>query len=141
MSPKSKRITQNGPYFSFLSGIESQIQPRIKGFVIGKMVDGWRDRVVDNCQDSSNAFNSSRRTQQVPGHRLGTAYVQFISVIAKYLLNGPDLADIPKGGRCAVDIDIIDVFWVHVCILESELHHIGSSPSLGVGCGKMIGVC
>lgn len=98
MSAKSKSIAHGHVDPAMLGLVEGQVEPGIKFWIVGKMVDGGRDKIVLNGQNAGYGFDRAGCTQEMPRHRFGGAYIHFKGMVAEYRLDGLDFRNIAQGG-------------------------------------------
>ncbi len=59
---------------------------------------------------------------------------------AEYIHNGFHFRNVAYGSRCAVHVDVVDVFGLHACVFESIFHSELCSEAVGVSCGEVVSV-
>ena len=75
MTTEAKSIAHGGAHNSFLGFVKSEVQLRVEGRVVSKMVYRRRYDVMNHCHDGSNGFDSAGSAKQVAGHGFGGADV------------------------------------------------------------------
>src|SRR5688572_15397814 len=141
MTTETKRITQCDIDISMLGFIKSEIEPRIQAWIIGEMIDCRGDNGLINCKQAGDAFNGAGSAQQMTCHGLRGAYVQFIRMFPKDLLNGPDFSYVAKRSGCSVSIDVIYFLWCYTGFFQCVVHDFRNSCALRMRSGNVIGVC
>ncbi len=61
-----------------------------------------------------------------------------MGLFAEHFYNGFDFGDVAYWGRCAVHVDVVDVFGLHACVFEGVAHREDGAEAFGVGCGEVI---
>ena len=90
MTTKAEGIAQGSPNRAVLGLVEGQVDARVKGWVVGKMIDGRRNDAFTDGFDGSDGFHSTGRSQQVTGHGLGRRNIESIGILPKDILDGFD---------------------------------------------------
>ena len=109
MPTKAKAIALRNPYFSFLGLVKGEVNFRVKGRVVGKVVDGWRHYPVFKGQYSCNSLNRACRTQQMAGHRFGGTDIYAVNIIAENIFYRFYFLRVAYRGRCSMNIHIVDI--------------------------------
>ena len=60
MATKAESIAHGNINFFFYRMVESEIKATVDFFIISKMIDGWRNNVVDNSVYSGNSLYHER---------------------------------------------------------------------------------
>jgi len=68
MASKAKCIAQSGSDGSLLCLHKSKVETRIQVGIVCKMIDGWRDFVIDNTHDASDRFDYTCSPQTMTRH-------------------------------------------------------------------------
>ena len=80
---------------------------------------------VRNGQGAGNRFNRTACTEKVTGHGFCRADVHILGMVTEYAGHRHRLVKIVQVRRCAVSIDIINIFHVKMSIVNSEFHTLG----------------
>ena len=104
MASETERIAERRTNGAVLSLLESEIQIVVDFFVyvFGIVVDCGRHDILFDGLNGEHGFQGAGSTQKVSCHRLGGRYVEIVSVVSEYFLDGLDFADVADRGRCAV---------------------------------------
>lgn len=94
---------------------------------------------MPNRERYDHRFESTRGTQQVPGHGLGGAHHDAAGVITHHALHGHHLDRVTGGGRRSMRVDVIDFLRAYLGILEGA-HH-GARSAVAVLAGSRYVVC
>ena len=142
MTAKAECVAHGSAHLTLLCLVEGEVEIVVDFLIVVTLlvVDGGGHDVVLHSQYGSHSLNGTGGTQQVTGHRLRRADVEFVGSLAEYLLDGFGLGDVAHVGRGTVNVDIVDVLGLEVGIGQGTLHHELGTQSLGVGGGDVVGV-
>ncbi len=90
-------------------------------------------------QNGNNAFQGAGRAQRVGGHGFGRTHRNGIGALAEDFLNRFGFRNIIDRSRCAVGIDIINIFNRKAAVFKRRLHGHGRRRKLfhrAPSCGK-----
>ena len=104
------------------------------------VVDCRRQHPARNRQHCVNRFDGARRTERMPGHRLGGADSDPDCVLAEDSLDGLSLGDIALRRRRAVCIDVVDFAGVELSVLQALPHTTRRAHTSGRRRGDVVGV-
>lgn len=109
MTTKAKRVGHGSPDLTLLRLIEREVELRVDIGVVGEVIDGRGNDTRLDSLDAGDGLKSASSAKEVASHRLSRADVEAVSILAKDLANGDELALVTKGRRGAMDIDVVDV--------------------------------
>ena len=109
MSSKTKRIAHGHVDAAMLGFVQREVKFRVDFRIYGNVVDGRRDEIVFDGEQTGDGLNSACGAQQVAGHTFGRRYVDFVAVVAKNMLDGFQFGHVAEWGRSAVHVDVVDI--------------------------------
>src|SRR5690606_29605890 len=101
-------------------------------------VDGGGDHRVGDRVEAGDQLHRAGRAQGVPVGGLGRGHDQPAAggrPVAEDGLDRPDLGLVPKGGRGAVGVDVVDLVGVEPGVVEGPAHGVGR-PATGLVRGR-----
>src|SRR6187551_200515 len=84
MATKSEGVAQRITHGTLMRFVKSKVKLRIKGRIIRKMINSWRNDIVHHRHDGSNGFHGPGCSQQMAGHRFCRADVELVSVFPEH---------------------------------------------------------
>ena len=109
MPTKAKGVAKRSIHRSGLCFVESEIEFGIQFRIIGKVINSWRHQIIKHRFYTSYSFYYAGGTKAVAGHTFGTAYIQVVGMIAKYILYCFHFGAIAQRCAGAVCINVINV--------------------------------
>lgn len=68
VTAKTKSVAQRGIYNTLLRFVECEIESRVEFGIVGKMIDGRGDVVIQNTHDAGDGFDNAGSSEAVAGH-------------------------------------------------------------------------
>ena len=125
MTAETESVRQSDVHSALLSLVEGEIQliVNFRVEVIVGVIDSRRHDVARHRLHAEESLEGAGSTEQVSGHRLRRAYIQFISIIAPKFLDSLNFRQVAYGSPSAVSIDLVNVGRFESRIFQSVLHY------------------
>src|SRR5437773_4287168 len=104
------------------------------------VVDGGRKYLPLEREDANDRLQSSRGSEQVPGHRFGRADRLALCVVSEYRLDGLGFEFVVEGCGGAVRVHVSELAQRQAGIVDRRLHGPRGALTLRGRRGHMMGI-